>query len=270
MRNALQGVAVGLSFLEERQIDLMQRLGSGLFLTREELASFADRCLRRVDGRGAVVRRYAKTRYVAFLNYIEARFEAVLHRAAKDNLKVLKLDFDQFSKRSRAQKPKGRAGAQERVRKGLTPAQRNILLEVTYPDSPRNPFKKKLRKRNRALILLHYFLGLRAGELAGLHRSDYHHRERPPQLFLHVRDNFAGDTRLSAPRAKTRARMLVLRSEAEEALNGWLAHRAERDEFPLAHKSHYIFDRQDWLPVNLEIVADNPKQAGCINHLTGG
>lgn len=102
MRNALQGVALGLSFLEERKIDLMHRLGSGLFLTRDELTAFADRCLRRADGRGAVVQAYAKTRYQAFLSYLVWRFEAVLHRASRDSLSILKLDAEEFRRRSRA------------------------------------------------------------------------------------------------------------------------------------------------------------------------
>lgn len=241
MRNALQGIALGLSFLDDHKIDLMQRVASGLFLTREELAAFADRCLRRADARGAVVRAYAKNRYQAFLAYLGWRFEAVLHRASKDSLGILKLDLAEFRKRSRAQKPKGRSGAQEQERLGLKAAQRQLLLEVTHPDSPRNPFSPKLRKRNRALILLHYQLGLRAGELAGLQRVDYSHREKPERLIVHVRDNFAGDTRTNAPRVKTRARILILAPSSAEALNTWLAQRANRGEFPMAHRSHYIF-----------------------------
>ena len=83
MRNALQGIALGLSFLDDREIDLMQRVASGLFLSRDELAAFADRCLRRTDARGAVVRAYAKNRYQAFVDYLSSRFEAVLHRASR-------------------------------------------------------------------------------------------------------------------------------------------------------------------------------------------
>lgn len=256
MRNALQGVALGLSFLEEREIDLMHRLGSGLFLNRDELTAFADRCLRKADGRGAVVKAYAKARYEAFLSYLLWRFDAVLHRASKDSLDILKLDLERFRRRTRAQKPKGRAGAQEQERMGLTPMQRELLLEVIHPDSPRNPFKPKLRKRNQALIMLHYQLGLRAGELAGLQRRDYVHRESPAQLFVHIRDNFAGDTRLTAPRTKTRARMLLLTPSLSEILNSWLTERADRGQFPSAHKSHYIFVNENGRELSLRAARD--------------
>lgn len=256
MRNVGHGVAVGLSFLEARGIDLMQRLAAGLFLNREELAALANRCLTRADGKGAVVKSYAKRRYLDFANYLLWRFDAVLHRASAADSKILKLDRSAFTSRVKAQMPKGRVGAEERDRLGLLAAQRALLMEVTAVGSPRNPFLPKLQRRNRAMIMLHYSLGLRAGEMAGLHRSDYRNSENPAQIWVHTRHNFEGDRRRKPPRAKTKPRMLEISGAAEEALNVWLDHRADRTEFPLARTSHFLFVNRHGVELSLEAAND--------------
>ena len=251
MRNVCQGIAVGLSYLEEQAIDLMERLTSGLFLSRDELATFSNRCLTRVNGRGAVVTQYAKRRFLDFAEYLLWRFEAIAHRAAQSDLKFLNDQRSGFRKRVKSQCPKGSAGALQRDRLGLTDEQRNLLLEVIKPDSPRNPFLAKFRRRNQAVILLHYRYGLRAGELAGLHRSDYRNHEQPAQLFVHIRHHDPVDRRNIPPRAKTRARMLEISGDAKAALDSWLGHRADRSEFPLARKSHFVFVNDEGAEISL-------------------
>lgn len=249
-RNVCQGLAVGLSFLEDRNIDLVERLSSGRFLSRDELAAFANRCLRRADGRGAVVTHYAKTRYHDFIEFVLWRFEAILHRAKDEGRPFLTAERGQFEKRAKAQQPKARAGAEEKDRLGLTEAQRALLLEVICPESPKNPFVPKLRRRNRALIMLHYTYGLRAGELLGLYRADYKNLENPPQLFIHIRDNNAEDRRSQPARTKTRARLLEIGGDAQEALEIWLDHRADRADFPLSRTSRYLFVNEDGVEIS--------------------
>jgi len=245
IRNVCQGIALGLSFLEERQIDLMVRLSTGDFLSREELAAFANRCLERSDGTGAVVSHYAQSRFTDFTNYILWRFEAVVHRANPEVVRFLKADRVDFTKRVKAQRPKGRSGAAEKDRRGLCPAQRELLLEVIKPDSPKNPFHPKLRRRNYALVLTHYRLGLRSGELRGLYRTDYKNAVEPAQLYVHIRDNNPEDKRKRPARGKTRARMLEVGGDLKEALDVWVDHRADRVEFPLSRKSRFLFVNED-------------------------
>lgn len=241
IRNVCQGIALGLSFIDHHQIDLMERLASGRLLSREELATFAHWCLTRADGQGTVVTQYAKRRFLDFVDFLLWQLEAVMHRATTKDLRFLNDQRNAFKSRSLAQCPKGNAGAAQRDRLGLTDKQRELLLEVIRPESPRNPFKTKLRRRNHAMILLHYRYGLRAGELAGLYRSDYHNLETPAQLYIHTRHNNLADRRVQPPRAKTRPRMLEIAGDAKIALDAWLNDRADRAEFPLARKSQYIF-----------------------------
>lgn len=249
--NVCQGIALGLSFLHSRDIDLVDRLSSGRFFTRDELATFANRCLQRADGQGAVVTHYAKMRYDDFVEYVLWRFEAILHRANDQNRALLIEERRQFEKRVAAQRPKARAGAAEKERLGLSETQRALLLDVIHPDSPRNPFAPKLRRRNRALILIHYRYGLRAGELLGLYRSDYKNLENPPQLFIHIRDNNPEDSRARPARTKTRARMLEIGGDARDALDVWIDHRADRIDFPLSRKSRFLFVNEDGFEISL-------------------
>lgn len=252
IRNVSQGIATGLSFLEARGIDLMQRLASGRFLSRDELADFANRCLSRADGRkGAVVTSYAKRRYADFIRYLLWRFEAVIARARREDLRDLRTERNEFRSRAKAQQPRGNAGAAERDRSGLSEAQRKLLLEVIRPDSPKNPFVPKLRRRNHALILLHYRYGLRAGELAGLHRNDYKNLEQPPQLFVHIRHNNPDDRRARPARAKTRPRMIEVNGDAQDAMAVWLDHRSDRAAFPQSRKSRFLFVNEDGFEISI-------------------
>lgn len=242
IKSNLTGVAVGLTFLDDRTIDLMARLGAGLFLSTDELSAFAQRCTTRLDTKGAVVRRFAQIRYDGFIKYLTWRFEAILHRASSKDRNMLKLDLSSFQLRAASQRPKGRVAAQEMERLGLLPAQRDLLLEVIDPNSNRNPFAKKGRVRNAAIVLIAYHLALRAGELAGLQRIDYQNKKPGTAMIaIHRRLNNPEDRRVEPARAKTKERVLPVSGELRSALDCWVEDRANRAVWPNAHRCHYLF-----------------------------
>ncbi len=242
IKSHLSGVAVGLTFLDSRNVDLMTRLGAGLFLNTDELSAFGQRCTSRLDGKGAVVRRFAQIRYDGFIKYLIWRFEAILHRASSEDRNMLKLDLSSFRSRAASQRPKGYSAAQESERLGLLPAQRDRLLEIIDPNSKLNPFAKKGRNRNAAIILTAYHLALRAGELAGLQRIDYQNqRQDTAMIAIHRRLNNPEDRRVDPARAKTKERVLPVSGEVRSALDRWVKDRADRAIWPNAHRCHYLF-----------------------------
>lgn len=251
IRNVCQGIALGLSFLEDRKIDLLERLASGLFLSRDELASYANRCLSRTDGKGAVVSQYAKRRFLDFTNYMLWRLEAVVHRANRDDRRYLNDQRKAFEARIKTQCPRGNAGAQQNDRLGLSTQQRDLLLEVIDPQSPRNPFPQKLRLRNHAIVLLHFNHGLRAGEAAGLYRSDYKNLDTPAHVDIHVRQNNPDDRRRNPAHQKTLPRLIEVSDDTELALNKWIDHRADRSQFPEARKCRYLFTNKNGRELSL-------------------
>lgn len=271
----LAGVGAGLSFLHQREIDLVQRIAEGSYLLRDELSSFADRCLSRADGKGSVVAAYARHRYAAFMQYIEWRTEPVLLRSNAAQRRHLKEELKEFKTRARAQQPKGSAGAIANDRLGLTPAQRELLLEVIRPESPLNPFRPHVRSRNFAMVMLPYTLGMRAGELHGLLRRDYDNSRNPATLMIHRRPNDKEDRRVEPARTKTRARLLEIEGEAQKALDDWLRDRSDRGRFPEARKNSRIFVNSDGEELSLRgarmvferLRAAYPELAGFCQHV---
>jgi len=247
----MYGVALGLSFLEERGIDLVERLASGMFLSRDELSAFSERCRLRDDKSTLVVGSYSTTRYSAFFSYLEFRLGPILFRATPQRRTEIKYDLKTFQKLVKSQKPGLNSSVAPNERLGLTPEQRALLLDVIDPNSPKNPFEVRLRVRNRAMVMLLFTFGLRAGEMMGIKRIDYDNRSVPSTLSIHRRPNDKEELRPEPARAKTRARMFNIEGPVKVSLEEWIKDRAERGRFPAARKHGYIFTNEDGDPLTL-------------------
>jgi hypothetical protein len=116
----LYGVALGLTFLREQKIDLVERLASGLFLSRDELSAFSERCRLHHNKKKTVVGSYAAARYAAFIGFVEWRLEPILFRASREKQPELRDGLKRFQKIAKAQKPKPNGGAAPNERLGLT------------------------------------------------------------------------------------------------------------------------------------------------------
>jgi integrase len=133
----------------------------------------------------------------------------------------------------------------------LTEEQRKLLLEVIDPGSLKNPFEIRLRVRNRAIIMLPFTFGMRAGELLGIKRIDFDDRSFPATLTIHRRPNDNEDPRTEPARTKTRARMFNIEGRAKLCLEAWLKDRSDRGRFPMARKHGYIFTNENGAPISL-------------------
>ena len=173
IKRALEGIRIGLDFLDDRKIELADRIASGIFLDVYELATLSDRCRRRKDGAGAVVESVAASRFASFRSYAAYRTDEVVAYAKADQRKHIVSSLEIFERRAREAAPRGASGSARNERLGLEIEQRALLLRVIQPSDAGNPFKPKLRIRNHAMILLAYVFGWRAGEELGLKGRDY-------------------------------------------------------------------------------------------------
>ena len=248
----LRGIGVGLAFLQQRGIDLVERLASGTFLANHELSGLAANCRNRADGGGQVVGEYSTNRYADFIAYIVHRSAIYRVRARGEQRLMLLKALEDFEKRAAAAKPQAKTSTRTKEREGLTLDQRRLFLEVIHPDHPKNPFREKLRNRNFALLLTSFRIGPRAGELLGLKREDYDdvgHSDDGSEarsLTIHRRPDDPDDKRRRQARQKTLARTIILHDpEVIRALGVTLKERKDRKLFPRAYRQPFLFVNED-------------------------
>ncbi len=248
----LRAIGVGLTFLHERDIDLVERLATGTFLKDDELSGLAARCRVRLDGTGEVETTFSTNRYAVFIEYIVHRSAIYRHRAGGDQANYLLSALADFEKRAARVRPQAQTATKSREREGLEPEHRRLFLNVIHPDHAKNPFRKDLRLRNYALLLTSYCLGVRAGELLGVKRHDYddigHSADggEARSLSIHRRPDDDDDKRSRPARQKTLGRVLIIHDqELIGALGRWLVARKDRKAFIRADRQAYLFVNED-------------------------
>lgn len=178
-----------------------------------------------------------RIRYIAdFLRYISDYVGATLdddakqHRLAsetKQRLAAFEAHIPQVSNRAKL-------GARE----GLSVEEQNQLLEVIHPDSPQNPWGRKLtRMRNWLIIVLLLGGGMRQGELRGLQIGDL--RPNQAKLLIIRRADAKNDLRIAQPVAKTSDREIELSPSIMRAL--WSYINNERHSIKAARSIPQVF-----------------------------
>lgn len=136
------------------------------------------------------------------------------------------------------------------AREGLTPEQRNRLMEVILPGAPDNPFHQH-QHRNYALIRLYLDHGLRLGEALGLKIRDLRLYGEQGQVAIHRRHDDPEDPRRKPALVKTHGRLLLLTDECHQALEEWITrHRVDSKRYPGAKKSPYLFISGEGQPLS--------------------
>ncbi len=102
--------------------------------------------------------------------------------------------------------------------KGLTPWERDRLLEVMHPKSAENPFAdESIKLRNYIILLLGLDMGLRRSEMLLIKTGDIHWHSRQLSV-VNLKDESI-DPRTMAPQFKTHERMLVISDDLYEAIS---------------------------------------------------
>lgn len=248
MENHLRGIARGVTFIADSGIDIDRRLATtGMIFDRLELDKLARACEERLDGKGRIGAAVAGSYLTAFMDYLYWLQEPLQQRADKQTRSLLESERRRFDRlvEERCPRETGPA-ANSSIRKGLTPAQRELFLEVIRPDHARNPFTPKLRIRNYAILMLAYYLGPRAGETLSLKRPQFDDRSADRTVTIERRPFDPEDPRSEPALVKTLGRTIPLADRVADSLAAWMRHRDGktngRANFPAsARRTGFIF-----------------------------
>lgn len=252
---ALAAVNVLCSFCSQSCIQLEIRFRQRRFLELSEIDALRDFCQRhfgpRVKTCGTVVVRmrtcsrqrsprkvglsseYTRLTYIA--NYISWLAHTLLVSAV-DELIARQIESTRKQILSRRPSKRGRNALGQP--QGLGKGQISRLLEVINPASGMSPFDDAgTRARNRLIILLLLYLGIRGGELLSLRTRDIDWSCN--QVVIARRPDEKSDPRGRQPLVKTLDRRLALRDTLAKELHDYVI--GHRNKIPGARKHDFLF-----------------------------
>lgn len=252
------------------KVDLLDRLSKGQFLSIAELDRLVSATQYRVqdldevasDGSKSkvisfnrIVMRRRKTqperrpvdvqthasrlRYIAdYLDFISNYFGEGLARTDRLDLKAeTERALTAFREHIPAVSKRAKLGA----RIGLSLEEQGRVVAAVHPDSPNNPWKRRvIRQRNWLIIVLLLATGIRRGELLGLQIGDISSNQ--PKLRIVRRADAKDDTRTNQPNTKTHDREIELLPTILRALQAYLV---ERRNIKAARSIPQIFVSED-------------------------
>jgi integrase len=262
IERSLSSIGLALQWAIARGIDLDARLDSLELFTSAETDDLIHwlRIGRATDKRRrhrlTVLPDTAYTRAMEVRHYFSWRAELALHR-----ISVSSGRYNDASRKLEDWKVllggKVRAGGGSGGKKmGLPEELRPRFLEVIHPDFSENPFEPRHRKRNYALLLCYYKLGLRRAEPLVLKAEDLILTGSKPRIAIHGRPDDPEDPRPDQPSVKTADRILQVDAVLLKALMDWLICRGDRRLYADAKKHPFVFVAEDGQPMAGRTVYD--------------
>lgn len=283
--NTIHAVCTTLALLYRwlfsSEIDLLQRLRQGRFLTLPELNRLASVAQYRVanlsdddaeetskpnvvDIKRIRIRRKAaehethavdvatqasRLRYIAdYLRYLSAYVGATLPLHQRNELEV---ETTRALKTLIAHVPPVSRRAKLGARQGLSQEDQNRILDVIRPDSPSNPWERGfVRQRNWLIVVLLLATGMRRGELLGLQLGDLN--PQLPKFRIIRRADSREDPRRNQPNAKTNDREVELRPAIMRAV--WDYINRHRRSIKAARKYPQLIVADDGRPLSAKSV----------------
>ncbi|HEY9017223.1 site-specific integrase [Thiomicrospira sp.] len=247
MESALSSISVLLKFSDEHEIDLVERLRSGVFLKLNEVDALADFCQFNLSSKVAAnkVISLAKVRKPRVANETVYRRLSVIAKylewlgillsvsGAVDQRKLGAL-----VKKIRSRRPVKKGRNQSLVEKGLSDEQVDLLFEIFRPESDLNPFEGKSTKvRNRLMFLMLYYLGIRLGELLSIKVKDVDFSNN--QIVIARRADEKSDPRVDQPLVKTMDRRIQLKESLAAEIHNYVMNYRRKEIS--ARKHEYLF-----------------------------
>lgn len=262
IERSLSSISLAMQWANARGIDLEARLDSLELFTSEEtddliywlrIGRATDRRRRH---RATVLPDTVYTRAMDVRSYFAWRAELALHR-----ISVVSGRYGDASRKLEDWKillgnKIGRGGGSEGAKMGLPEELRPKFLEVIRPDCPENPFEPRHRKRNHALLLCYYKLGLRRAEPLVLKARDLFLAGSRPRIAVFGRPDDPEDPRPDQPSVKTADRVLQVDSVLLQALMDWLICRGNRRLYAEAKKHPFVFVAENGEPMASRTVYD--------------
>lgn len=235
MLSAANNIAILLRFLEDRNINLEERiLGRDLFETYEldDLRDFTQQRFSKVADEGVVSSITHYMRLTTIAQYISWYANHLIKLPSTVEARQIKRVETQI--KSRRPVKRGRNRDQDR---SLDEVQLEALFEIIKVGSEHNPFGEQVQRRNRLMILILYYLGIRGGELLNLRISDINFAKH--QLKIVRRADEKDDPRIQEPNAKTLERTIPLGELLSKELHEYIA--ADRRKVTNAKRNNFLF-----------------------------
>ncbi|HCL4783851.1 TPA: tyrosine-type recombinase/integrase [Salmonella enterica] len=220
MMSTASALIVFMNYLSFRQIDIQERIYKKQFLKLSEYDELKDFIQKRttallkenvsklksrkniyVASQTQYLRLTIIGKYIEWLSYnlIEEPDEYFVSRL---NFCLSNLEERRPSKRKRNGNLKD---------KSLDADEIDSLFEVIRIGSPLNPFRSIVQRRNRLIIIILYYLGIRGGELLNIKISDINFSAN--QLSVVRRADEKTDSRVRQPLVKTNERIIPISNE---------------------------------------------------------
>jgi integrase len=275
IENTLRALMIFHVFLEQRGINLEQRMSSGRILSLDEIEDLVRICrlpakdigdvgsedgiselhcstmsLERyrsrgiVQGRKEIVPAFSATRLRCIRGYL--KWMAVNRMSRLDGRSEIRSALDAATRflveGVEARLPPADSRGVFLRREGLEPDVVSELLRVIQSDSPDNPWQDEhSRHRNELIVLWLYYLGLRRGELLGVRVSDIDFIKGTVIIVRRADDK--DDPRRRQPNAKTRAREIPIAADLLEKTSNYII--AYRANLSGARKHSFLFVTSD-------------------------
>ncbi|EPG7966332.1 tyrosine-type recombinase/integrase [Citrobacter koseri] len=245
---AANNLVLLLRFLESRDINLEQRfLTKDFFKPHEldDLRDFAQRKQGRMPSKALsnpwlddeltniVDNGTQHSRLTTFANYLRWYAMHILKMPELDVVEQTNAMAEQI--KTRRPSKQGRNG--DLQDKSLSDVQLDALFELIQPGSASNPFSIDVQRRNRLMILLLFYLGIRGGELLNIRIQDIDFSTN--RIHIVRRADERADSRTNEPNAKTRERLLPLAESLVQELHGYITQ--DRRNVRNAKKNDYLF-----------------------------
>lgn len=219
MLAAASNLVMLLRFVDSRGINLEQRFLSKDFFKPHELDDLRDFAQRK-QGKKPIMASSTPwladamtdtvdsgtqhSRLTTFANYLRWYAMHILKTAELEVVEQINAMAQQIKKR----RPSKKRRSSELQDRSLSDVQLDSLFEVIQPGSESNPFTIDVQRRNRLMILLLFYLGIRGGELLNIRIQDVDFSIN--RIRIVRRADERADSRTNQPNAKTRERLLPL------------------------------------------------------------
>ena len=258
----LSAIRVLMAWTQLHEVDVEARFSKRLFLNEQEVESLcrfaqtksseqenqkqdvvrisrlqeASRKLVRIaEKRVSTTTQYIRISYIT--DYLEWLAVRLVERDAKQVDGSTFAMIERMAKSLRKRRPLKTRGSTVSARKGLTELQQELLLELIKKGSENNPFSQELQGRNHLMVLLLYYLGMRAGELLALRISDFDLQQNTV-LIARRHDNL-DDPRANQPVVKTADRRIPLSAPLVNAITNYILQ--ERGKIKAAKRHDFLF-----------------------------
>ncbi|WP_439836933.1 tyrosine-type recombinase/integrase [Aeromonas caviae] len=248
MMAAASHLAILLRFMESRGINLEQRFLNKEFLNLHELDDLRDFAQHKkektssqalsspwsqLEDTNTVDNGTQYSRLTTFAHYLRWYARHIVTMAEQEVVEQINVMAEQI----KARRPRKRGRNSFLEDRSLSDVQLDALFEVIRLGSEFNPFSIDVQARNRLMILLLFHLGIRGGELLNIRVQDIDFSSLTIRIVR--RADEVADSRINAPNAKTRERLIPLSEKLSDELHKYIIN--DRRKVRNATKNDYLF-----------------------------